>query len=59
MYTQGDTGFPEAVTVTQLQLEDVIDQQRKEIEFLKDQLAPNTGNIEEKGDSCQVEKNRE
>jgi hypothetical protein len=59
MYIQGATGYSEAVKATQLQLEDVIDQQRKEMELLKDQLAPNTGNIEEKGDSCQVEKNRE
>ena len=49
--SQGAAGYLEAVKATQL--EEVIDQQKQEIEFLKDQInqLTGTGIIEEKGDS--------
>ena len=49
--TQGAAGYLEAIKATQL--EEVIDQQKQEIEFLKDQInqLTSTGIIEEKGDS--------
>lgn len=48
---KGAAGYLEAVKATQL--EEVIDQQKQEIEFLKDQInqLTSTGIIEEKGDS--------
>ena len=50
-FTQGAAGYLEAVKATQL--EEVIDQQKQEIEFLKDQInqLTSTGIIEEKGDT--------
>ena len=50
-HTQGAAGYLEAVKATQL--EEVIDQQKQEIEFLKDQInqLTGTGITEEKGDS--------